>query len=140
MTDSSSITASALHHERVRRQHQRELAQDYVEAIYRIGESSAVVRVVDLQSVFGVSHVTVIRALGRLEEQGYVLRPQRGQIRLTDAGRKMAELSYERHQLVKSFLLKLGVNEAAAAADSEGIEHHLGVETIDAMRRFMEAP
>jgi DtxR family transcriptional regulator, manganese transport regulator len=138
MPEVRSPPATARHHQRVRRQHQRELAQDYVEAIFSLGRESGAVRVVDLQSVFGVSHVTVIRALGRLEEQGFVRRPRRGQIELTQAGREIAEQSYERHQLVKAFLLAIGVSEAAADADSEGLEHHLGAETLDAMRRFIE--
>ena len=44
-------------HERVRRQHSSELAQDYVEAIYVIEERGALVRVSALQEVFGVSHL-----------------------------------------------------------------------------------
>ena len=72
----------------------------------------------------------MIRALGRLEEQGFVYRPKRGQIELTQTGRTMAEKSYARHQLVEAFLVKMGVPESVAAADAEGIEHHLGAETI----------
>lgn len=132
----SNLTAR--HHERVRQQHQREIAQDYVEAIFSLSREGGAVRVVDLQGVFGVSHVTVIRTLGRLEERGFVARPSRGQIELTEQGRRVAEQSYTRHQLVRSFLLKLGVSEAQAAADAEGIEHHLGAETLEAMRRFVD--
>lgn len=134
----TAAQASARHHERVRRQHQFELAQDYVEAIFNLSREGGTVRVVDLQAVFGVSHVTVIRTLGRLEEQGYLSRPQRGRIELTEAGRTMARQSHARHQLVTDFLLKLGVSEAAAAADAEGIEHHLGSETLAAMERFLK--
>lgn len=137
MPDAPSLHNSARHHQRVRKQHQRELVQDYVEAIFSMSQEAAAVRVVDLQAVFGVSHVTVIRTLGRLEERGYLRRPQRGQIELTASGREVAKQSYERHQLVTSFLLKLGVSEASAAADAEGIEHHLGTETLEAMRRFV---
>ena len=137
MPDSSQTSASAARHERVRRQHQRELAQDYVEAIFSLSKDSGSVRVMDLQSVLGVSHVTVIRALGRLEEQGFVYRPKRGQIELTQTGRTMAEKSYARHQLVEAFLVKMGVPESVAAADAEGIEHHLGAETLEAMQRFL---
>ena len=31
----------------------------------------------------------------------------------------------------------LGVSEEAARIDSEGIEHHVGKETLDAMRRVL---
>lgn len=137
MSENNQRSASAARHERVRRQHQREIAQDYVEAVFSLGRDSGSVRVVDLQSVFGVSHVTVIRALGRLEEQGFVSRPQRGKIELTENGRAMAEKAYARHQLIEAFLIKLGVPSAVAAADAEGIEHHLGDETLAAVERFM---
>lgn len=137
MTDSHPAAASARHHERVRRQHQKELAQDYVEAIYSLSRQRETVRVVDLQAVFGVSHVTVIRTLSRLGEQGYVSRSVRGQVELTAVGRSIAEQSYERHELVMRFLRRLGVSETSAAADAEGIEHHLGTETLAAMRRFL---
>ncbi|MFP4281376.1 MAG: iron dependent repressor, metal binding and dimerization domain protein [Opitutales bacterium] len=138
MSETPLPSVTAHHHQRVRRQHQRELTQDYVEAIFSLAAQQEIVRVVDLQGVFGVSHVTVIRSLGRLEEQGLVRRPQRGQVELTQDGRALAEASYARHQLVTRFLRRLGVTESAAAADAEGIEHHLGKETLEAMRRFLE--
>ena len=37
------------------------------------------------------------------------------------------------------FLRKLGVDEATAQADAEGIEHHVSPATLRAMRRFRGA-
>ena len=48
----------------------------------------------------------------------------------------MADASRRRHDLVVAFLLRLGVSRESAEMDAEGLEHHLGEETLDAMRRF----
>ncbi|MCH8473830.1 MAG: GntR family transcriptional regulator [Opitutales bacterium] len=134
-TDPSSGLMSDAHRA-VRLQHRDERTEDYVEAIYLLAQNGKEVRVVDLQGVFGVSHVTVIRALEKLEKEGLVERGSKG-IALTVKGTKLALECYERHRTVESFLLALGVPENAAREDAEGIEHHLGAETLAAMERFL---
>jgi len=124
-------------HDRVRRQHQVELAQDYVEAIDELRAEVGEVRVRDLVRVFGVTHVTVIRTLERLSDQRLVERLESGGIRLTAQGRRMAREAADRHRVVYEFLRALGVSEASALADAEGIEHHLSQETLERMRRFV---
>lgn len=132
---SSALTPDA--HRAVRLQHRDERTEDYVEAVYLLAQKTAEVRVVDLQGAFGVSHVTVIRALDKLEKDGLVERGDKG-IVLTESGQKLAVECYERHRTVESFLLALGVSEEAARGDAEGIEHHLGDETLAAMERFLK--
>lgn len=95
-------------------------------------------RVTDLQEIFGVSHVSVIRALKRFEERGLILRPESGGIFLTEKGKKVAKESAGRHELVVHFLAAMGVSPAQAEADAEGIEHHISAETLEAFRRFLE--
>jgi len=124
-------------HERVRRQHSTELAEDYVEAIYHLTTHGESARVGDLQEMFGVSHVTVIRTLRRLEEQGLLTSAKSREIRLTEEGARMARSSSLRHELVVRFFRALGVSEVQAAADAEGAEHHLSRETLDAIKKFL---
>lgn len=128
---------NARKHQRVRKQHSNELAQDYVEAIHEIAEKGQTPRVTDLQDVFGVSHVSVVRALQRFEKRGLLDRSGDG-LSLTNEGRKMATEAAARHTLVVDFLRKLGVNEHQADADAEGMEHHISTETLAAMRRFLD--
>ncbi len=129
---------AAARHDRVRQQHSDELAEDYVEAINELLEGGKKARVKDLQRVFGVSHVSVIRALRRIEERGLVLRTEKEGLQLTEAGKEMAVSSSLRHNLVVRFLKALGVGDPQAEADAEGMEHHLSGETLEAMRRFLE--
>lgn len=129
----SSLPAT---HRVVRRQHRNERTEDYVEAIYRLKEDGEKVRIVSLQSIFGVSHVTVIRALERLEQEGLIRRGKEG-IELREKGRLLAISCYERHRTVEKFLRRLGVSKESARRDAEGIEHHLGEETLRAMENFI---
>jgi DtxR family manganese transport transcriptional regulator len=51
----------------------------------------------------------------------------------------LAAKSRRRHEILHKFLLAIGVSEAIAATDSEGIEHHVSPETLEAMRAFVES-
>jgi DtxR family manganese transport transcriptional regulator len=137
MSQSAAPKEAAKIHSRVRRQHQSEITQDYLEAIYRMKDKGVSTRVTDIQDVFGVSHVTVIRTLARLQKAGLLVKEE-GDVLLTDDGQRIAVRAYRRHNLVKKFLLQLGVSELTAAADTEGIEHHLSDETIAAMEAFLD--
>jgi len=119
----------------VRRQHASETAEDYVEAIHEIDVSRGAVRVADLSSRFGVSHVTVSRTLGRLQRDGLVECAPRRPVTLTSAGIALARRTRARHELVYAFLIAIGVDERVARLDAEGIEHHVSPGTLDAMSR-----
>ena len=63
-------------------------------------------------------------------------RPYRS-IFLTQAGRKLAEESREKHQVVRDFLVAIGVNEDVAEQDAEGVEHHVSEQTLTKFREFL---
>ena len=129
---------NAAAHRRTRNDHARETAEDYVEAIAEIVDASGSCRIVDLTQRFGVAHVTAIKIVRRLEGQGLVTTEPYQPVELTTKGRRLARECQKRHQLVHRFLLKLGVDEATAAVDAEGIEHHLSPKTLAQMRAFLE--
>lgn len=126
-------------HSRVRSDHRTELAEDYVEAIAGLIEAQGTCRAVDLARQFQVSHVTVNRTIGRLERDGYVVTTPYAPIALTKHGQRLANISRRRHTIVLEFLLAIGVPEATAAVDSEGIEHHVSPETLQAMQAYVES-
>lgn len=128
--------AQAASHARTRKAHANELAEDYCEIIAELIDNEGEARVVDISQRLGVSHVTVIRTLARLQKLGLVTtRPYRS-IFLTDAGRRLAQHSRERHEVVLRFLLALGIPAAIAQADAEGIEHHVSPQTLAAFAKF----
>lgn len=120
-----------------RRGHATESAEDYVEAIAALHASAGQARATDLARRFGVSHVTVVRAVARLRRDGYVSTQPHRAISLTAKGAQLAEASRRRHELVVEFLRSLGVPEQVAQTDAEGIEHHVSPETLAAFRAFL---
>lgn len=115
-----------------------ETAEDYVEAVADLIDENGSCRVTDLARRFGVSHVTVSRIVGRLKKSGYVTTRSRRPIDLTPAGRRLAEQSRHRHEIVYRFLLAIGVSEQTASIDSEGIEHHVSEETLERFRALTD--
>ncbi len=133
MPDPSENTRDA--HRRTRRDHAAETAEDYVEAVAETVAARGACRVIDLAERFGVSHVTVVRTVARLERDGLVTTEPYKPIELTAAGAALAADCRERHETVLRFLISIGVTPATAAIDAEGIEHHVSDETL---RRFRE--
>jgi DtxR family transcriptional regulator, manganese transport regulator len=132
---SAELQASALR--QTRREHSLETAEDYAEAIAELRETVGEARAVDLARRLGVSHVTVIRTVARLQRDGYVSTQPYRSIFLTDKGMRLAEASRRRHDIVVEFLRSLGVPEVIAQTDAEGIEHHVSPETLAAFERYV---
>lgn len=124
-------------HQRTRSDHATELTQDYVEAISELQEQAGECRVKDLAARFAVSHVTVSRALSRMQRDGFVETQPYGPVTLTRKGQKLAGFSRHRHRIVMQFLISLGVSHQTAAIDTEGIEHHVSEETLARMEEFL---
>lgn len=125
-------------HQRTRLDHASEVAEDYVEAIADAIERSGVCRAVDLVGQFEVTHATVNNTVARLQRDGLVQTAPYQPIELTAAGRRLALKSRQRHEIVESFLRKLGVSEQTATIDSEGIEHHVSQQTLAAMKEILQ--
>lgn len=121
---------------RVRKAHQTETTEDYVELIADLIEAQQEARLSDLARRMGVSHLTASKVLSRLKEEGYVeSRPYRS-IFLTAKGQELARKCKKRHQIILEFLKRLGVDEKTAEFDAEGIEHHISDKTLEIMRKF----
>ncbi len=136
-SDSLSDRETAAYQRRTRQQHAQERAQDYVEAIADLISLHGEARATDLARSLGVTHVTVIRTVQRLQRDGLVTTLPYRSIFLTEAGRKLASKAKTRHRTVVAFLEALGISSSAARADAEGIEHHVSPETLAAFERFL---
>ena len=94
---------TAAYQRRTRLQHAQERAQDYVEAIADLISSTGEARATDLARSLGVTHVTVIRTVQRLQREGLVTSLPYRSIFLTEAGRKLASKARSRHRTVWLF-------------------------------------
>ena len=103
--------------ERIRKAHQSEVAEDYVEMIAELISETGEARAVDLAARFGVTAPTVNATIQRLQKDGLVTaRPYRS-IFLTEAGQQLAYDCKARHEIVRNFLIAIGVDEETADED-----------------------
>ena len=125
-----AIAESAAKFDRIRRAHQSEVAEDYVEMIADLIAETGEARTVDLAARFGVTSPTVNAIIQRLQREDLVeTRPYRS-IFLTEAGQALAKEARYRHRIVRDFLVAIGVPETIAEEDAEGIEHHVSAKTL----------
>jgi len=129
----AEVRRQAAGHRTARKQNAAETAEDYVELIDDLIREHGEARAVDLAKRLGVSHVTVTKTIQRLQREGLVRTEPYRAIFLQPAGRKLAEVCRNRHELVVNFLRAIGVDEATAQIDAEGIEHHVSDATLAAM-------
>ncbi len=135
--DTPSMERIRAGHEAVRRANRQEVVEDYVEAIDDLIMDRGEARVRDLATGFGISHVAVCSVMERLRRDGLVSSGQQEAIQLTEEGRSIASRSRARHAAVLAFLLALGLPEEIAEADAEGMEHHVGPESLRAFGEFV---
>ena len=124
---------------RQRADHAAENAEDYVELIDDLQKEIGAAHKSDIAARLGVSHVTVHKTINRLKALQLVNAEAHRAVSLTTKGKRLAQKARERHQLVLRFLRHLGVSQAVAEDDAEGLEHHLSPETERCMRRFCKA-
>jgi DtxR family manganese transport transcriptional regulator len=129
---------------RTRDAHRAEIAEDYVELIADLIDATGEARAVDLAHRLGVTPATVNNTISRLQREGLVRSEPYRAIFLTDDGRALALSCRRRHRIVIDFLHAIGVGEATARQDAEGIEHHVSEETLTALdrvtRRLLTGP
>lgn len=118
-----------------REAHSTEMAEDYVELIGDLILEEGEARLTDVAGHLGVSQATAAKVVSRLKSLELVEgRPYRS-LFLTAKGAEVAERSRVRHQVVANFLRALGVSDATAEIDAEGLEHHVSEETLSALVR-----
>jgi DtxR family transcriptional regulator, Mn-dependent transcriptional regulator len=112
--------------------------EDYLEAILVVSHEKKVVRVKDLVNKLNVKTASVIGALKKLEQKGFVEHEHYGYIELTPNGIKKANRIYEKHKILFRFLTDfLSVNKETAEKDACLIEHCISDETYDRIIRLL---
>ena len=113
----------------------QESGEMYLEAILVLSQRGKPVRSIDVCDYLGYSKPSVSRAMSLLRSGGYVSMDRDSYLSLTEAGQEVAERIYERHQVLSSLFMALGVNEQTATQDACRIEHVISEETFEAIKR-----
>lgn len=113
-----------------------ESAENYLETILILSKRLPVVRSIDIANELGFTKPSVSVAMKHLREKAHIVVNESGFITLTASGRQIAEMIYERHQLLSCWLTRLGVPADIAAEDACRIEHVISSESFDAIKQY----
>ena len=117
--------------------HIHESGEMYLEAILVLSRIHPMVRSVDVGEYLGVSKPSVSRAMGLLRDGEYITMESDGALSLTAKGESIAQKIYERHTVLKAFLIQMGVEEQIASEDACKFEHDISDESFEAIKRFI---
>ena len=115
-----------------------ESGENYLETIYMLSQKQGNVRSIDVVNHLGFSKPTVSVAVHTLERNGFLTISPEGYLLLTDAGREIAERIYEKHSVLTSILIDLGVPEEVAVEDACKLEHDLSDVSFEKIKDFFK--
>ena len=118
--------------------HYNESAENYLETILLLSKKLPVVRAVDIANQLGYKKSSVSIAMKHLREKEHITVTDSGFISLTESGLAVAEMIYERHELLTRVLVSLGVSEDVASEDACKIEHVISQESFEAIKAASE--
>lgn len=87
----------------------------------------------------GFKKSSVSVAMKNLREKEHITVTKEGFIYLTESGKAIADMIYERHKLLTAWLTQLGVDEAIAAEDACRMEHIISKESFEAIKNHIES-
>ena len=108
-------------------------AEDYLECLLMLSRGQQIVHRIDVAKRMEVSQAAVNKAVKLLCEREYVYEDGK-HLYLTEKGKQYAEAVYEKHCIIREYLVQCGVSQAAAEEDACRLEHLLSDETFQMMR------
>lgn len=104
--------------------------QDYLEAIEELIENKGYAKAVEIAERLNLKGSSVTRMIQKLARNGYLTYEKYRGITMTESGRKTALEMKRRHQLLRNFLVQIGVDPKTADSDAEGMEHCVSKKTL----------
>lgn len=112
--------------------------EDYLERIQELIEAKGYARAVDIAGSLGISQASVTNMVKRLDAEGFVRHEKYRGMVLTEEGESIAKAIGKRHRILSDFLKLLGVASADVERDVEGMEHHLGSSSLEAIEALSQ--
>ena len=115
-----------------------ESKEDYLERILMLSEKNNLVRAIDIATSMNFSKPSVSIALKKLKADGFILvNEETGNVTLTNTGMAIAKEIYERHKVISTALMMIGVSEETALEDACKVEHNISRETFTKIKDFI---
>lgn len=115
----------------------QESAENYLETILVLSKELPYVRSIDIANHLNFSKPSVSVAMKNLRTDGHILVDTDGHITLTRSGQTIAETIYERHTLIKNWLIQLGVDPETASEDACRMEHVISPASFQAIKDYI---
>ena len=107
-----------------------ESAENYLETILVLSKKLPVVRSVDIANELDFKKSSVSIAMKNLREKNHITVTDAGYIYLTESGKAIADMIYERHRILTSAEI--------AEKDACKIEHIISKESFEAIKKHVK--
>ena len=112
--------------------------EDFVEALLMLEEQGLPLETTKVARLLNVSKPAVHQMGHELIDKGLITRKDYGDMTLTDAGRELARKVFNRHKILKQYLIVLAVSEEVEEDDCFKIEHVISEETFEVISKKIE--
>jgi len=113
-------------------------AEEYLEVIYSLKSRGEKPGVRKIARILGVKPSSVVDYLRRLCREGYIIYRPGGEIELTEKGLEIARDIRRKHEIIREFLIRIGVPPDIADEDACYIEHGVHPETLEKIIEFLK--
>lgn len=112
--------------------------EDYLEMVHILHLNGGSARIKDISTALSVKMPSVAKAIIELKKLKLVTQKPYSGVELTPEGEHFASEIFNRHLLLKAFLIRIGVSETTANNDACLMEHILSGETLAQIEAFMK--
>ncbi len=113
--------------------------EDYLEMVYLLSLENPLIRITDIATRMRVRKSSIVSAVKKLEQRGYLQHEPYGSIIITEEGIRQGSGVYKKHIILKTFFIDvLGLPENIAEKDACNFEHYISDQTVKAIIRLAE--
>ena len=118
------------------RNFRNEARDDYLEAILMITQKRGHCRSIHIAETLDVTKPSVSVAISKLENAGLIVMDEDKLIHFTEEGRVLAEQTLAKHNYLKEFLMKAGIDDDTAEHEACAMEHGLSQDSFEKLRNY----
>lgn len=110
----------------------------YLETILLLQRRLSHVRSIDVAEEMNYSRASISRAMGILQNKGFIRIDAKGAIHFTEEGKRRAEDVYERHCVLTRLFVNTGADERLAELNACRIEHYVTDELFAILKEYVK--
>ena len=116
----------------------RKRVEEYIEIIHALELEEGRAATGRIAAEMGVKPSSATEMLQKLQNEGLLHYESYAGATLTDSGRRLALELKGKHRAIADFLEIIGVDRSSAEKDACQMEHHVGQETMERLKKFVQ--